>query len=211
MQNGKGVFKMNLDAGLVKAFRCPRWAELPALSLYMDQVLIVLEGGLSLFSDKTELATTSTMINNYVKLKLLTPPVNKKYSKEHIAKLMMICVLKREFSMSEVAGLFELITENRGIDDAYDLFCEELEYSLKHAFAYELREDETRMDKALPDVEYDKRCVHNEGDPAALALEAALGAFTDKLVVQSILDSAQKRYAEQREAQKEAQKPQKGK
>lgn len=200
---------MKMDAGLVKAFRCPRWAELPALSLYMDQVLIVLEGGLSLFSEKTELATTSTMINNYVKLKLLTPPVNKKYSKEHIAKLMMICVLKREFSMSEVAGLFELITENRGIDEAYDLFCEELEHSLKRAFACEPREDESRRGKAL--AEHSERPTRNEDDPAALALEAALGAFTDKLVVQNILDSTQKRYAEQREAQKEAQKPQKGK
>ncbi|HWS30810.1 MAG TPA: DUF1836 domain-containing protein [Clostridia bacterium] len=197
---------MELDAGSVRAFRCPRWAELPALSLYMDQVLIVLEGGLSLFSEKAELATTSTMINNYVKLKLLTPPVNKKYSKEHIAKLMMICVLKREFSMSEVAGLFELITENRGIDEAYDLFCEELEYSLKRAFAFE-----PRGDQALPDAELPERPAHDAGDPSVLALEAALGAFTDKLVVQRILSAAQKRYAEQREALKEAQKPQKGK
>ncbi len=205
MQNGKEVFNMKLEAGLVKAFRCPRWAELPALSLYMDQVLIVLEDGLNLFSEKMEIATTSTMINNYVKLKLLTPPVNKKYSKEHIAKLMMICVLKREFSMSEVAGLIELITENRGIDEAYDLFCDKLEHSLKRAFAFEDGE------KHKADTEQNDNASRDLSDPAKLALEAALSAFTDKLVVQGILDAAQKRYAEQREAQKEAQKPQKGK
>jgi hypothetical protein len=164
----------------------------------MDQVLIVLEESLSLFSEKAELAATSTMVNNYVKLKLLTPPVNKKYAKEHIAKLLMICVLKREFSISEIGGIFELIVEARGIEQAYDLFCTELEYAIKHAFA-----------------NMEERPRREAGDEAVLVLETALGAFTNKLVVQSILDAAKRRTAEQREAekeaQKEAQKPQKAK
>ncbi len=180
---------MELQADSVRAFRCPRWAELPTLSLYMDQVLIVLEESLSLFSEKAELAATSTMINNYVKLKLLTPPVNKKYAREHIAKLLMICVLKREFSISEIGGIFELIVEARGIEQAYDLFCAELESALKRAFAH-----------------MEERPHREACDEAMLALEAALGAFANKLMVQSILDAAKRHNAQQREAEKEAQK-----
>ena len=70
------------------SFRCPRWRELPELELYMDQVLCILEKNLGLFGEetdskkeddgqKTSVVITPTMINNYVKNKLIPPPEKK--------------------------------------------------------------------------------------------------------------------------------------
>ncbi len=152
------------------SFHCPRWEELPALSLYMDQVLIVLEEGLSPLFGGAEPAATAAMVNNYVKLKLVAAPGNKKYGREHIARLMMICVLKRAFSISEIAGLLALLTRQREMRDAYDLFCQKLEARLAAAFGQE-----------------GERAADTATDPARQALDAALDACARKLLVQRIL------------------------
>ena len=54
-------------------FHLPRWEELPAFDLYMDQVITLLETYLRpLLGDvREETILTSAMINNYVKLKLI--------------------------------------------------------------------------------------------------------------------------------------------
>ena len=62
-------------------FHCPRYNELPGLDLYMDQVLSVIEEVMKPFHPE-EKAMTSSMVNNYVKQKIVTPPVNKKYSRK---------------------------------------------------------------------------------------------------------------------------------
>ena len=58
-------------------FRFPRYAELPKLDLYMDQVLSVVSETLSVFqTEKKEKVLTAAMVNNYVKQKVLPPPVD---------------------------------------------------------------------------------------------------------------------------------------
>ena len=49
-------------------FSCLRWAQLPRIALYMDQVLLVLNQGLAPLSASGEPVVTGTMINNYVKM-----------------------------------------------------------------------------------------------------------------------------------------------
>ena len=61
-------------------YRCPRWEELPDLGLYMDQVLIVVEGALRPLFPNDPVVLTSTMVNNYVKQQVLTPSEKKKYA-----------------------------------------------------------------------------------------------------------------------------------
>lgn len=186
---------METGMDIFQGFRCPRWAQLPSLSLYMDQVLLVLEEALGALSENSEPAATSTMVNNYVKLKLLPSPDNKKYAKEHIAKLLMVSVLKRAFSISEIGGLFELFEAEGSVEQAYDLFCEELERAVRRAPPKGEREN-----------------------PLESAMRAALSAFGEKLIVQGILADAQKKQAEEqkrlaieKEAKKEAQKVPKSK
>ena len=64
----------------------PRWEELPDMDLYMDQVVTLLNEYLKPFHAKDqEKMVTSTMINNYVKHGIVSPPVKKKYTKNHVA------------------------------------------------------------------------------------------------------------------------------
>ena len=59
----------------------PRWEELPNIDLYLDQVVTLLEEYLGNFiTNKEDKIITKTMINNYVKHGIITPPENKKYA-----------------------------------------------------------------------------------------------------------------------------------
>lgn len=117
-------------------YRCPRWEELPQLDLYIDQVVIYLQDKLSVFfSNEESPIITSTMINNYVKQKIIEPPVKKKYSRNHLAHLFVICILKQQMSISQIGKSMEKMKKNYEVCDAYNLFCDELEKALKSTFS----------------------------------------------------------------------------
>ncbi len=116
-------------------FHCPRWAELPSLSLYMDQVMIVLEGALRPLCDEEEPVVTPTMLNNYVKLRIVKPPVRKKYDREHIASLIVVLLMKRALSMPEIGALLTGMGREGDMPAAYDGFCEAMERTLRQAYA----------------------------------------------------------------------------
>lgn len=84
------------------ALKLPAWNELPTLGLYMDQVVIVLNDNLGIYAAEDGKAVTQAMINNYVKQKLIPPPVKKKYSRVHLALLMIICTLKQTLNIALV-------------------------------------------------------------------------------------------------------------
>jgi len=112
-------------------FSCLRWAQLPQIALYMDQVLLVLNQALAPLSVSDSPAVTGTMINNYVKMKLAAPAEKKKYDREHMARFVMICLLKKVLSMTEIAAVLEQILTQHSLEEAYDLFCRELELRLQ--------------------------------------------------------------------------------
>ena len=59
--------------------------EIPNIDLYMDQVTTFMEKNLSSTKRYEEdKILTKTMINNYAKNNQLQPPVNKKYTKDHV-------------------------------------------------------------------------------------------------------------------------------
>ena len=111
-------------------FSCLRWAQLPQIALYMDQVLLVLNQALAPLSVSDSPVVTGTMINNYVKMKLAAPAEKKKYDREHMARFVMICLLKKVLSMTEIAAVLEKLLESRSLEEGYDLFCRELEIRL---------------------------------------------------------------------------------
>lgn len=111
-------------------YRCPRWDELPDLGLYMDQVLIVVEGALRPLFPNDPVVLTSTMVNNYVKQQVLTPSEKKKYRREHLATLITITVLKRVLSVAEIKVVLDRLAETTEADQGYNLFCAQLERRL---------------------------------------------------------------------------------
>lgn len=85
----------------------PAWDDLPAIPLYMDQVILYLSESLRLFQPEGEPSLlTSSMINNYVKTGLIPHPDKKKYTKEHLAGLMAVCMLKQVLPIQDIKTLF---------------------------------------------------------------------------------------------------------
>lgn len=117
------------------AYRCPRYAQLPEIPLYRDQVLEALERYTApFFSDRDEPLLTAAMINNYVKLQLIEPPVKKRYERDQIARLYFICLLKQVTSISELRDLLAIQRRSYPLEQAYDYFCTELEKALQATF-----------------------------------------------------------------------------
>ena len=85
----------------MEQFQLPVWEQLPQIELYMDQVILLLKQYLTpLYHGEVDRAITTSIINNYVRMKIIPPPAKKKYSRVHIASLIMICVLKQSLSIS---------------------------------------------------------------------------------------------------------------
>lgn len=101
--------------------RLPRWEELPDFDLYMDQVLAFVAKYLP---DRDDKPLTASMVNNYVKMGVVPAPVKKKYSRNHIAYLIMICVMKSAVSISSICKVIEneLLTDTD--ERFYNRFCE---------------------------------------------------------------------------------------
>lgn len=91
-----------------QALTTPDWEELPAIPLYVDQVLQYLRDSLRFFErDEEDVLLTNSMINNYVKKNVLPHPEKKKYGREHLAALTIVCMLKQVLAIQDIATLLE--------------------------------------------------------------------------------------------------------
>lgn len=108
----------------------PHWEELPPIELYMDQVVTLLGNYISVMGG--EKVITQPMINNYVKLGIMPPPSKKRYSRHHIAYLIIICFLKQTLGMDTIKRIIPVgITEDE-VKSVYESFVE----NQKKAFDY---------------------------------------------------------------------------
>lgn len=82
--------------------------EFPDIDLYMDQVITFME------KKYPGRILTKTMINNYTKDRILTPPVKKKYSREHLMLLTLLQVLKGTQSLPEIKKILHPISQELG-------------------------------------------------------------------------------------------------
>jgi len=112
----------------VKTNLLPRWEELPDLDLYMDQVLSLTDRYLAPLSVKP---ITASMINNYVKLKLIPPTKGKRYSRVHVAFIFAIAVLKDVFEIAQIREGILIETNVLGLKNAYNLFTIEIESAIR--------------------------------------------------------------------------------
>ncbi len=121
----------------INNFHIPRWNELPSIDLYLDQVVNLINSCLSPYlffysnnKKNDDGVLTKTMINNYVKNNLIEAPVKKQYSKVHIAKLFVICVLKQVYSMQDIKNLINIALADSTVEIAYNKFCNLFEEAL---------------------------------------------------------------------------------
>ena len=153
-------------------FHLPRFNELPDIDLYMDQVLNIIENSLIIFSSENdENIITKSMINNYVKQNVIEKPFKKRYKKFHVAYLIIISILKKVLSISEISKIIN--NQDYEVEEFYNMFCNELEYSLKSTFLNESKDEQTKL---IDDN------IHNK------ILVASIRAFSNKVYVQKLIE-----------------------
>lgn len=92
------------------SFELPSYDRLPAVALYMEQVITYVNSILAPLSTSDKQMLTSFMVNNYVKAKILKEPDRKKYNVDHLGYLLAISLLKNVLSIGDISLLI-------GMDD----------------------------------------------------------------------------------------------
>ena len=159
-------------------FDLPDWDALPQMDLYMDQVVILLTRYLAPMSGG-EGAITASTVNNYVRMKIMPPPVKKKYSRVHIAYLIIICTLKQSLSISCIQ---RLLPEDRGEASVQALY-REFVGQFRAAVAFIRR---------LPEVELPLRL-----DGGSLAMTSAILSTLSKVLTEFLLQEEGDPYEEE--------------
>lgn len=153
----------------VKDFRMPRYAEIPDVGLYLEQTVKYISEFLAPLGDVT---ITGSMVSNYVKMKLIPSPERKQYSREQIAKLLMISIAKSVIALDNVRRLLEI---GKGYDarSVYDYFAAEFENLLLYVF-----DVKDVADEILPEQRDGVELMRN------LILTAANKIYLDKCFAQ---------------------------
>lgn len=120
----KTDFHLDLSAicARLSARTLPRWQEMPDLDLYMDQVLALIARYWD--AGPRDKGLTASMVNNYVKLGIMPPPVRKKYTRTHLVYLVVICVLKPVLPLPSIRDLVARELECTSEEVFYNSFCE---------------------------------------------------------------------------------------
>ena len=108
------------------------------------------------------------MINNYVKLKVLPPPVKKRYTRDHLCQLILICLLKQVLSLPEIQRLIAAQLETRDVRAMYDGFCAMQERAVLSAL--------------------ERAAAQAGGDRSDMALRVAAEANVGKMIAEKIMD-----------------------
>lgn len=154
--------------------------DIPKIDLYMDQLVNFLDDNLAqLQRDDDTPFVTKTMINNYTKLKLMSPAEKKKYKEHHILQIAMIVQLKHLLSMQDIGKIATHLTEDSA--DIYNLFLE----AQKKAFS----DLPKRVDEAVELLEkYPSLADSKDGGVAAVAMELVASAHSQLLLAEKLLD-----------------------
>lgn len=171
MENVKQELQNWLDE--IKDFKHPELSNLPDIDLYMDQVTTYLDRILKPYADNDTKVITSSMINNYVKAKLIPAPNGKKYTRNHISYMLIICALKQILTISDIEKLF--YTQRKKEEySIYNLFKDLYDSTL-----------ETISKEVIKEVE--KVNVENENDELTLlALNLTIEASINKIIAEKI-------------------------
>ncbi|MGL4763309.1 MAG: DUF1836 domain-containing protein [Sarcina sp.] len=133
--------------------------EIPEIDLYMDQVIQLFEAKLEGYKRTEEdKILTKTMINNYVKGKLLMPVTKKKYTKNHIILMSLIYQLKGAMSIADIKEVLEVVVAKLSNGEKVDLdeiYKDYIEMSTKNVYDFQ-KEVESIENKMKNDFNREK-------------------------------------------------------
>lgn len=181
----------------LEEFKLPTYEEFPSIPLYMEQVVTYIGDCLEIFSGRRDdpynsNVITPFMVNNYVKAKIITPPSEKKYSKEHLAYLLAIALLKPVVPMRDIATLIDLDKEFfKDKKNVYNFFKKIQEETLKK----EIKETKFRV-KTLSKLSEEKMKVTKEEGLETLNLSyVALKLYIESETKKQLADAIMKEIA----------------
>ncbi len=120
---------------IIENFHLPRWEDLPSIDLYVDQIITLIQEYLGAFFSQVDSAPlTKSMINNYVKAKIVDAPVNKKYPRISVAMIIVVYILKSCYTTDEVGKLIKMGICLDKPDIIYNRFCDAVENAVKDVF-----------------------------------------------------------------------------
>lgn len=159
--------------------------ELPRIELYLDQVITLVCDELAFMCLPDEQTLTGSMVNNYVKQRLVCAPKRKRYTRRHVASLLFICAFKRVYSIAQLKRIMGMIEEAHVDAGAlYDEVVSALECALAEQFA-------VGPDFVAPVVEPTIRPLNEAGREVApglaRVLEAAVASLAAKVYVEQTL------------------------
>ena len=132
-------------AEAIKAFRIPRYEELPNEGLYLEQTTQYIN---NILAPLNCIELTSSMISNYVKKGIIAPPIKKLYYAEQIAYLFYIAIAKNVLSLEHIVKLRQMPAKSYPKEIAYNYLCEELENVLFYIFGLKSKIDDIGRTKS---------------------------------------------------------------
>lgn len=167
----------NILTGL-KELKLPRYKDLPDFGIYSEQLVEIVNKALEAMFDKDNKLTKS-MVNNYVKHKIIPSPIKKRYFRNHIVYCIVITVFKNNLSIAEIDGgiLHEL--KKSSIEESYNYFCDKIESVMRLIIDILDKQDDpdTKMTATI-DVDLDKRN----------GLTLAIVSVCTKVITQKLLE-----------------------
>ena len=170
-----------------RAFEASSWESLPDIELYMDQITGYLNRQLRVQAkDDAEdgQILTSSMINNYVKNGLITRPTQKRYDREQLAQLYMLCSMKQILAIPDAAALIRYMTaDGHAISEVYDSFVR----------------DQHDINEGVADVLEQVSGVSSEYDLLKVAAGLVLNAAAERLAAERIISLFRSREVTEKE------------
>lgn len=128
--------------------RPTQWELLPDIELYMDQLLTYVNRQQA--DETRDVDLTKSMVNNYIKQGIVRRPNGKRYTKEHIAELTILSMLKEVLPIQQCQELFLIDEEEESIEEIYGEFLTLLDESLSETSSkLQLHEDIDKKREAL--------------------------------------------------------------
>ena len=160
-------------------FQLPEWERIPDFGLYMDQIIGLLTEYLDYLPPeiKSDRIITAATINNYVRMKIVPEPQNKKYYRVHIAYLIMICTLKQTLNIATIQSIIPRGLSDEEVEGVYS------NYVRRHRASAEYFIDQMRLAaRPLLQDEHEDGSMTND----IIFTTAILGGFT-KLIAEKLI------------------------
>ena len=162
------------------SFRLPSWESIPDFGLYMDQIIGLLTEYLDYLPPeiKSDRIITAATINNYVRMKIIPEPKNKKYYRIHIAYLIVLCTLKQTLSIATIQSILPVGIPEEEMEHIYTGYVQ------RHSDAADYFIEQVR-NMAAPMLQSQEGSDHLAAD--IIFSTAILGGFSKLLSEKMIL------------------------